>query len=230
MARQRRLAAAGHVHHVQQCGHNGQPIFLDDEDCAAFLVLLRNIAATERVAVHGYSLLDDEVHLLLTPSDPQGLSRLMQAIGRRHGTNFNRRHKRVGTLWAGRFRASIVEPDGWVLRCLCYLELCGSRGGAANDGRSPWSSASHHLGVRRESVITEHAAYWALGNTPFERESAWRRFMERGLTEADETAIQAAVRSGTALGSVSFKAKLGHELGRVVALRPVGRPRQRPRK
>ena len=219
MARQPRLAAAGHVHHVLQRGHNAQPVFVDDDDRASFLALLRHAAAAEQVAVHGYVLLDNEVQLLVTPPQATSLSRLMQAVARRYGACFNRRHRRAGTLWSGRFRASIVEPASWVLRCLCCIE--GATEGVAT---LPWSSAPHHLGSRRDAMLSEHADYWSLGNTPFERELAWRRCLERGLTVSDRAAIMRAIVSSAVLGGPTFRLQIGAETGRNLAVRPVGRP------
>jgi putative transposase len=227
MARLPRLSVAGLAHHLLQRGHNRQPVFLDDEDRAAFLALLRDLAAMERVAVHGYALLDSEVHLLVTPAGAEGLSRMMQALGRRHGARFNRRHGRAGTLWSGRFRASVVDPDGWVARCLCFIETEAARSGAAGGvDRFAWSSALHHLGERRDTLITEHLAYWSLGNTPFEREGAWRATLERSLTSSEIAAIRSAVERGVPLGSQSFRRGLAERLDRPLEPRAVGRPRR----
>ena len=67
MARLPRLAIAGLTHHVIQRGHNRQSVFLDDTDRLAYLTALREAAALQHVAVHAYVLMDDHVHLLVTP-------------------------------------------------------------------------------------------------------------------------------------------------------------------
>ena len=224
MARLPRLSVAGHVHHVQQRGHNSQSVFIDDEDREAFLAVLRGVAQGAGVAVHGYVLLDNEVQLLVTPSSAEGLSKLMQAVSRRHGVRFNQRHGRLGTLWSGRFRASVVDPDEWFIRCLCFIETMPalSRGVDA----VAWSSAAHHIGERRDSLIADHLAYWSLGNTPFEREEAWRRRLAQPLTEEERRKILAAVRRGVPIGSDRFLARLSETVARPVISRPVGRPRR----
>ena len=98
MARLPRLSIAGLAHHVIQRGHNRQPIFLDDEDRLAYLAALRESAALHRVAVHAYVLMNDHLHLLVTPPTAEALSKMLQAIGRRYVAAFNRRHGRIGTL------------------------------------------------------------------------------------------------------------------------------------
>ena len=208
-----------------QRGHNAQPIFVDDEDRVAFLELLRVTAASEVVAVHGYALLDNEVQLLVTPASVEALSRTMQGVARRHGARFNRRHGHAGTLWAGRFRASVVDPDSWVGVCLRYIETAHARAGVL-DAALRWSSATHHAGMRREPLITEHVAYWSLGNTPFEREAAWRELLEQPLALTQVSALQAALRSGWPIGGDAFRDTLACISSRRLVPRRPGRPRK----
>jgi putative transposase len=214
MARLPRLAFAGQPHLVQQLGHRGQVVFVDDDDRRAFLEALGEVARQERVALHGYALCHSEVRLLATPSSDDGLSRTMQALGRRHGARYNRRHGQVGTLWAGRFRACAAEPDAWALRCLRWIEQAES--GA--------SSAAHHLGRSSDWLISELPAYWALGNTPFDREAAWARMLEHALTALEDSAIQAAVGRGWPLGGDRYKHGLARSTSRALAPKRVGRP------
>lgn len=224
MARLARLALAGVAHHVLQVGHGGQAVFADDADRTAYLEILRDASRAERVAVHGYVLLAREVHLLVTPQTSQGLSRLMQAVGRRYGLRFNRRHGRRGTLWDGRFRTAPLEPDPWVLRSLAWMEAEGGRDAVRAGQADAWCSASHHLGARRDALISEHPAYWQLGNTPFEREHAWQRCLDVGLPAAQASQLMDAVRHGWALGGAAFLSALGRKTARPLVPRPRGRP------
>lgn len=225
MARLPRLAIAGLAHHVIQRGHNRQPVFLDDEDRRGYLGALREAAALHRVAVHGYVLMDDHVHLLVTPPTAEALSKMLQAIGRRYVSSFNRRHGRVGTLWDGRFRATVLEDGPHVLTCLRYIEQNPQRlipPTPASEYR--WSSAAHHLGRQRDPLVTAHARYWALGNTPFERELAWRRLLDDALAETEVQAHTDSALKGWALGSGAFLAAMGAATERPMAPRPRGRP------
>jgi putative transposase len=228
MARLPRLALAGHAHHVIQRGHNRQSVFADAADRQAYLQALREAAATLRVAVHGYVLMDDHVHLLLTPREAADLSRLMQALGRRYVAAFNRRHGHVGTLWEGRFRAAVVEADRNLLQVLrCIEQNPVRRGLCAQAADWPWSSACHHLGRLREPLLTEPTAYWALGNTPFEREAAWQRLLDEPMApDAVATVVDSALK-GHALGTGAFLAKVAQAADRPLQPRPRGRPRSR---
>jgi len=228
MARLPRLTAPGYVHQLIQRGNNGQAIFLDAQDHETYLLMLREAALANRVAIHAYSLVDEnQVLLLATPAKAQGLSRMMQTLGRRYVAMFNRRHHRSGTLWEGRFRATVLEAASYLLPCMSYVELAPVRAGLVRQPQDHrWSSAQHHLGLRSDPLVTDHPLHWALGNTPFEREAAHRGLLQQALTPEEVNKITAATTKGWALGSDSFLAAL-EELTRRRA-RP-GR-RGRPRK
>jgi len=226
MARLPRLALAGELHQVALRGHNGGAVFIDDADRADFLDMLRQAAQEQGVAVHAYALLDAEVRLLATPARDESLGRLMQSLGRRYVLAFNRRHARRGTLWEGRFRSSVVDATDWLLDASVLVEDLPVRAGlAAAAGEWPWSSASHHLGRRRDPVVTEHGAYWKLGNTPFERELAHARLLTQGVALERAAAFEQALQKGHALGGGVFLAKLGEATSRPLTSRPRGRPR-----
>lgn len=225
MARLARLAVAGVPHHVLLIGHNGNGVFVDAEDRRAFVELMREALLSNRASLHGYVLLDSEVHLLLTPDSVEALSRSVQALCRRYGARFNRRHERSGTLWDGRFRAAPLEPEPWLLTSLAVIETLPARLGlVGRDAEFRWSSAAHHLGLRRDPAIVEHERFWALGNTPFDREAAWRALLEQAPSEAQASILLASVRKGWAVGSAAFLARIGEQTNRPLRPRPRGRP------
>ena len=115
MARLPRLVIPGLPHHLIQRGHNRQPIVLDDEDRRQFLALLREAAVNQRVALHAYVLMDNHLHLLATPETPEGLSRMMQSLGRRYVAAFNQRHGRSGTDSSPPPAGTVPDsaPGGW---------------------------------------------------------------------------------------------------------------------
>ena len=164
MARLTRLCVPGWPHLVLQSGHNRQPVFQDDVDRQFFLELLQSAASTHGVAIHAYALIDGEVRLLATPASGDSLSRTMQAVGRRYGGHFNRRHGHTGSLWEGRFRATVIEPERHLLACMRYAEQAPAVDELGTGlGRRPWSSAAHHLGERVDPLVSDHLLYWSLG-------------------------------------------------------------------
>ncbi|KQV87005.1 REP-associated tyrosine transposase [Pelomonas sp. Root1237] len=229
MARLPRLILPGQPHHVILRGNNRQAIFFSDHDRQQMLVTLTEVAAQYGVAVHAYVLMDNHLHLLLTPPAADALSRMMQALGRRYVAWFNTRHQRSGTLWEGRFRAGLVEGERHLLACIRYIELNPVRAGLCQDAAQwPWSSAAHHLGLNRSALVTEHELYWSLGNTPFEREHAYRELMDQGVTLQEQAQFTEAVLRGRPVGGATFLKALGDTHPKVALKRPRGRPRKTP--
>jgi putative transposase len=227
MARLPRLSIAGQVHHVIHRGTNSQPVFVDDVDRQSFLDALREASALHGVSVHAYVLMDNHVHLLVTPPTSDALSKAMQTLGRRYVSSYNRRHGRTGTLWEGRFRGTVIESERYFLTVMRYIELNPVRAGwvhRADEWR--WSSAIHHLGGRRDPLVIDHPLYWGLGNTPFDREAAYRAALEQGLGESEIKVLTEAAAKGWVLGSAAFLQSLSQVTNRPLVARKRGRPRK----
>jgi len=220
VARLPRLVVPGQAHLIIHRGHSGAAVFADDTDRAAYLAALRETAAAEGVQVHAYALASTEVQLLATPAEPLALGRLMQALGRRYVAAHNRRHGRRGTLWDGRFRCGVVEPGPTRLQALCLVDGAGADAGL--------SSAPHRLGGPREALLIDPPEYWQLGNTPFEREAAYRTLLDAGLPAATASWLRGAALGGWAAGSPEFTARLAAATSRPAQARPRGRPRRVP--
>ncbi len=230
MARLPRLIVPHQPHHVIQAGSNHQVIFRDDEDYRSFLQWLREASKAYKVAIHAFALMPDHLHLLATPSDEDGLAQMMQRVGRYYVPYFNKKYGRNGSLWQGRFKTSLVEAQRYFLVCSRFIELNPVRVQmVANPLDYPWSSYAHHAGARPDSLITDHAEYWALGNTPFQREAAYIELAERALTSEELAALNAALLKGWPLGSDSFKLELQNKAKRQVLPAKRGRPfKQKP--
>lgn len=225
MARQARLVIPGEIHHLLQRGHNRQPIVLDEADAQFFLASLREATRLHEVNVHAYALMPTHLHVLATPSRADGLARAMQTLGRRYVAHFNRRHGCSGTLWEGRFRTCIVGTPNY-LPILVYVEQSAVRGGLVERPQEArWSSAPHHLGLLRDPLIAEHADYWALGNTPFDREHRLRAALEQPQDPVLLSTIRRHVQAGWPWAAPATLQRWEQEHGRSLTPRPVGRPR-----
>lgn len=230
MARLPRLVIPHQLHHLVAQGHNDQPVVLDNADCEMFLQWLRESAQKARVAIHAYVLLPSRLQLLATPSDDKGLSWMMQSLGRLYVPYFNARHHRTGSLWEGRYRATVLEPARYFVACARLIEAQPAIAGLIHEGAVyPWSSQAHHLGQRRESWLTDHPAYWALGNTPFEREAAYQQLSQSPPGTAVAEQILMATHRAWALGSEDFCRSLGKLTTRRLAPARRGRPRKNAR-
>ncbi|GAB3504237.1 transposase [Curvibacter fontanus] len=225
MARLPRLSIPGYPHHVIQRGNNRQAIFLRDADHQRMLDLLEDHAQQNEVAVHAYVLMDNHFHLLLTPQSNQGLSRLMQAVGRRYVRYFNDAHGRSGTLWEGRYRSTVIEAERYLLACMAYTDLNPVRHGLSAQARDFfWSSHAHYAGLRVDRLIAPHPLYWELGNTPFAREAAYARLVQEGLPLQLQQELTDSALRGWALGGPDFMAMLQKKTERRLSKASPGRP------
>jgi putative transposase len=224
MARLPRLVLAHHPHHLIQTGNDSQLVFRADDDYQHFLVWLKESAREFRVAVHAYVLMPNHFHLLASPSTEEGLAQMMQRVGRYYVPWYNAKYSRTGSLFQGRFKTSLIDAERYFMVCSRYIESNPVRSQLVPDARDyPWSSFAHHAGLRSDPVITDHALYWALGNTPFQREAAYME-LSQPLGEAEKAMVDAAVLKGWPLGSDAFKAELQQRAKRQVLPAKRGRP------
>lgn len=203
MARLARLYVPGMPQLVTQRGNNRAVLFTDDTDYQQFLGWLRESLKECAVLLHAYVLMPDHVHLLASAPDADGVPRLMQRLGRKYVRWFNDRHRRTGTLWEGRYRSTVVEPERWLLPAYRYIEMNPVRAGLVPDPAFwAWSSARAHLGHQSDPHLSDHAGYWSLGNTPFERQAAYRALVEGGISTSELEAIRYAAHRGWMLGEL----------------------------
>ncbi len=226
MARLPRLSVAGYPHHVIQRGNDRQAIFADASDLTRYLDALRTVAAEHELSVHAYVLMPNHVHLLLTPTDARAIGAAMQAIGRRYVRWFNDRHSRTGALFEGRYRSTVVEADRYLMACMRYIELNPVRTLlVAAPEHYEWSSYRHHTGLATDDLISDHALYWQLGNTPFARQAEYRSLFEHHATAGEIDLIRQSTHGGWALGTHNFALRLGRASPRRSERRLPGRPK-----
>ena len=225
MARPLRLTVPGYPHHVILRGNNRQAVALDDEDRRRLLEGIGEQAGLAKVAIHTYVLMSNHLHLLLTPETADGIPHMMQALGRGYVRAFNRRHGRSGTLWEGRYRSTLIEAERYLLACMAYIDLNPVRANmVASPADYPWSSYGHLVGLRTDPLISPHPLYWALGNTPFERERAYAQWVEAAQGSASQAELTQGVHSARALGDAAFIADLERRTQRRLQQARRGRP------
>lgn len=197
-----------------------------DPTPVARLNLIRDWLATEMsrqpVALHGWAILPDHIVLLATPAQPQALPAVVQGMGRRMAARLIH-----GRVFHERYRATLIDDD-WLLLCLTWMESLPVQHSLVDTpARWPWSSAQEHIGQHLNSgLLTDHATYWNLGNTPFARQARYQERLQAGLTEAQSQRIEQALQGQWALGNEEFLARLESRSTRRVAPAPRGRPRK----
>jgi putative transposase len=227
MARLARLSIGGLPHLVMQRS-GPRPLLVDDVDAGRLLAAVRASISEGQVFLHGYALMPHALWLLATPADARALGLALQAVGRRYVRAYNDRHAGRGSLFEGRYRAAALEPETAFLAALQWVETQPVRAGlvaTAEDYR--WSSFRHHAGLASDPMLQDHALYWALGNTPFERQVAYRAAVHAGLAPDDVARFDKALAGGWVVGSDAFVRSIAPQCARRPVPSRAGRPRRR---
>lgn len=228
MARLPRFFAPNCPQHVMLRGNNHNPLFAADADYAKFYECLSEAARDHDLAIHAYVFMTNHIHLLATPGSETSLGKCMQSLGRKYVQYFNYAYRRTGTLWEGRYKATIVQAEAYLLTCMRYIELNPVRAGMVEHPRDHrWSSYRAHAEGSEDGLIADHLLYKRLGGTQAERETAYRQLFRAHLPKADVSAIREATNKSWALGNDRFRQKIETLSGRRAAPLPKGRPKQK---
>ncbi len=227
MARLSRVIVPGYPLHMMVKGHNSQAIFSSDEDKRSYLEWLRDAAREYELAIHAYVLMPNHVHILATPKDNDSASRVMQSIGRRYAQLYNQAHGTTGTVWEGRYKSCLVEPEPYFLLCQKFIEQNPSRLGLVQRPEDwVWSSYRHHMGEEIIPWISDHPLYWALGNTPFERQLTWKKSVSESLGSIEAKKVSDHLIYGWPLANEVFLKQLASKVTRHLVPKKPGRPKK----
>lgn len=227
MARLPRYRLPGVPQHLIQRGRRGRSILRDEEDYWFLWGRLRDAAARFGCEVHAYVLMPDHFHLLLTPRRDDGIGKLMQYTGRYLATHINHRYERDGTLWGGRYRATLLDPDQFLLPVSQYIEANAVRAAIVDDpAQYDWSShGANALGVD-DALITTHPLYNALGESAEARCHAYRALCRAPLADALLERIRESTNKAWVIGDDDFCRSLEGKLNRRTSPRPRGGDRR----
>jgi len=227
MARLPRICPPGIAQHVIQRGNNRSVCFADEQDFSAYANWLKEYSQKFDVAVHAWVFMTNHVHLLVTPSNSNGLSAMMQALGRRYVQYFNYQYRRSGTLWEGRFKSSLVQSEIYLLQCYRYIELNPVRADIVGDPSAYVWSSYHCNGLGIESdLCTPHEEYLKLAKQKEKRLQAYRALFKAHIDGELLEQLRGSVNKGLALGNDRFKDEVETLYGRRVRPAIMGRPKK----
>jgi putative transposase len=232
MARLPRYVIPGQPQHIIQRGNNRQVIFGADADYQFFRDALIEAAGRFGLAIHAYVWMTNHIHLLATPTQTDSISKTFQSAGRKYVQYFNYTYRRSGTLWEGRYRATVVDSECYMLSLMRYIELNPVRAGMVSHPRDyPWSSHRRYAyGQSGPNLnwLIEPDQYLALDPSENARQFAYRDLFKSGI-DADALAeIRNSTHKGWALGDRRFKAMIEALGARRASPAARGRPRTQP--
>ena len=158
MPRRPRIQLNGVPLHIVQRGHNREPCFFSEEDYTSYLHWLDEALGDNQCQLHGYALMTNHVHLLLTPKRAEAVPRLIMSLGLRYVQYINKTYRRTGTLWDSRYKSSLVQAETYLLACMRYIELNPVRAGMVpQPGDYPWASYQSNAHGEPNRLVTPSA-------------------------------------------------------------------------
>ncbi len=225
MPRKPRFFLPGVPVHIVQRGHSREPVFFEDNDYLAYLRWLKEGTERYKVDIHAYALMTNHIHILATTQDKDGVTRMMQYVGRHYVPYINHTYGTSGSIWEGRYKASLIHDDEYLLTCMRYIELNPVR---ANMVRAPgqyrWSSHRHNAQGKNDELVVPHPLYIALGRSKPTRIEAYKALFQAHLDKGVLDSIRSAWQTGTPLGNDYFRQIIEDKLKLKVGQARRGRP------
>jgi putative transposase len=214
MARLARSVFAGLPHHVTQRGNGRAQTFFSDDDYVAYRELMAEQAAAAGVEVWSWVLMPNHVHLILVPSDEDGLRRMLAPLHRRYAGRVHARLKRTGHFWQGRF-GCVAMDEAHLGAALRYVALNPVRA-RLTERAADWRRSSTRvlLGLEPDDCVTATAPV-------LERYPDFAVMLEAGEDEVLSRRLRRAETIGRPLGDEAFVGRLEQASGR--AFKPARR-------
>ena len=215
MPRQPRFILPGHPQHIIVRGNNRDVIFNHRNDYLFFLDKLGDAIEKYECHLHAYVLMTNHVHFLMSPQTDVGISQVMQTVGRSYVQYFNKKYRRTGTLWEGRYKASLIGSEAYALTCYRYIELNPVRACmVVSPEEYPWSSYQFNANGKKNDLVTPHDLYQRLGLSAAERSKAYRALFNGLFPESDVNQIRDATNKCWAIGDDEFIKGLSNKVAR----------------
>lgn len=181
MARPLRLEFAGALYHITSRGNERKPIYLDESDFEGFLKVLGDVCERYNWVIHSFCLMTNHYHLLVETPDAN-LSKGMRQLNGVYTQWFNRKHRRVGHLFQGRYKAILVDKDAYLLELNRYIILNPIRARMVDNlSEWPWSSWYFVMGEAQapewlavDKMLLQFSKYKAISKRKF------AQFVEQG--------------------------------------------------
>lgn len=227
MPRPARISLEGLVYHIINRGNNRQDVFKDEGDFNTYLKVIKRFKEKYSFRLYSFCLMRNHTHLIIEPSKPNTLSKIIQSITLSHIRFYHFKYHSSGHLWQGRFKNPIIQTDEYLLECIKYIELNPVR---ANIVSKPedyrWSSYKFHaFGEDADKLLDTDPMYLSLADTDEKRYKTYRNFIALEQDKNIFDLIRKSINNDSILGSDRF---IGNLREKIAFSKP--KPRGRPRK
>ncbi len=211
MPRRARVVFEGVVHHITQRGNYRQNVFEDDSDKRKYVEFIREYSEKYGMKIYAYCLMSNHVHFIAAPVKEDSLAMTFKYSNMRYSSYFNRKNKRSGHLWQGRFYSCPLQFEH-ALEALRYVERNPVRARMVElPWEYEWSSAREHVGFNGEIDTSTKDE----GNKSVDRrqEPVSPRFITQGssisgaekVSDGNDLSSQASVTSYRSIPLCSLK-------------------------
>ena len=202
MTRPLRIEYPGAVYHVTSRGNEKKAVFKDDLDRENFLNTLQQVNKRYNWLCHAYCLMTNHYHLLIETPDAN-LSLGMRQLNGVYTQLFNKRRKRSGHLFQGRFKGILIQKDSHLLEVCRYVVLNPIRAGMLK-GPQQWNWSSFRATAGKEKPHPSLTTNWVLGQFSGKRKMAERKYSQFVNCGIGEKSIWTEVKGQIFLGEVKF--------------------------
>ncbi|MDH3713693.1 MAG: transposase [Gammaproteobacteria bacterium] len=228
MPRRARILLPNTPHHIVQRGHNRASVFARADDYRYYLATLIEWKQPLGLKLYAYCLMTNHVHLIVEPGEAvSAVGQLMRRLAGRQTRFVNALEGRTGSLWEGRYKASAIQSERYLLACSRYVELNPVRAGmVASAADYAWSSYHAKVDGCWPSWLDEDECYRSLGANARERSRTYREYVEGDVNEEEQALIRTASKRNQLTGDKWFVEEVARRVGRRIEFRGRGRPRQ----
>ena len=226
MPRKARILVSNYPHHIVQRGHNRKAVFLADEDYQFYLENLKEWKVKLGIKLYAWCLMTNHIHLMVEPGDDTStVSELMKRLAGRQAAFVNKQEGRSGALWEGRFKASPIQRNNYLLACCRYIEMNPVRANMVVGPRQyHWSSYRERIGLVNRGLLDFDACYLGLSDDENRRIECYQAYLKQGASDKEIELLRGAWSRNQLTGNDRFIDEIERRTGRRVEYRCRGRP------
>jgi len=220
LARKVRVFVEDAAQHIILKSIDNLTLFRDESDYLAFMNILEGLNSDHELDIHAYVLMQEYFEFLATPKNEDSLSKFMQSLGRQYVGYFNKKYNRTGTLWEGRYKASLVENGLYLFDVMKYIEQLAPEGHI-------YSSVNKNLYNKSDAIVSQNSLYKKLGYTDTQRLDEYSKFFHSHSDSKKNEFIEACLEKQLVTGSLEFIKNLEELIGRTLTSKNRGRPKNK---
>jgi putative transposase len=190
MARRQRFHAPTSTYHVMLRGNDGQPIFISESDKSKLCLLMQLGVERFGHSIEAFCFMSNHIHLAIQVADIS-ISRIMHHLAFRYTRYINRKYKRIGHLFQGRFKSILVDDEDYLKELIRYIHLNPVRAKLVSDPQQYfWSSHKAYLELDEFSWLTKERLLKKFDNVPKLAIGSYEKYILKGIgveTEVDFT-------------------------------------------